>query len=292
WGAWGLAVLVTAGMGTWLWLRSMDRPGPEPWDTGHSAGTAPLQAPGMDSMLKVVHAEIDRAGTPDTLVMSPEVESFVREEVPVPPVVRDTLPVLVSLPPALPVRTMPLDTGVDAPEPARLRPSRRLVFLHDLKLVHPEELYPANDPRRFTQGHPANASGDPSGIAEDALFAKGVPTDMAYLNYMDEALGALAQGRTGVALDDLLFLLNQYPDDVNAQFYAGLCCFRAGLYGRARVFFARAERNAVDSFQEEAVWYSAKTTHELEGLKAARPAYERIASAKGFYAAQAAERLR
>lgn len=246
----------------------------------------PMSPPRMDSMWQVVRLEIEEAAPP---IPSAQAEAFERTAVKHVPMVRDT--VTTSLP------MIPAPTVVDGREPTVDRPrsgsgaprsSRRLVFLHDLKLVHPDELYRGQDPKRFQLGLPADASG----AAMDPLLEQGTPKDMAYLRYMDEALEAFSRERYSIALEDLLFLLNQYPNDVNVQFYAGLTCFRAGLYLRARTLLARAENNPVDVFQEEAEWYLARTVEQIDGAAQARSRYERIAQRGGFYAEQAAERSR
>ncbi|HQV39413.1 MAG: hypothetical protein IPL81_02190 [Flavobacteriales bacterium] len=177
--------------------------------------------------------------------------------------------------------TVARDPGVAAPREAQApRPSRHLVFLHDLKVVHPEELYGTAGPRLRSPGVPANV--DPS---RPEVVPSARPTQ-PYLDFLDVALGALAKGNDRTALDDLYFLLGQYPDDVNAQFYAGLACYRLGLYPRGIRLLHAAASNSVDSFREESLWYEALATVRQDG-KAARPALERIVSGGGFYAAQA-----
>ena len=104
-------------------------------------------------------------------------------------------------------------------------------------------------------------------------------------------MGDIASGKYRAALDELYFLLNQYPDDVNAQFYAGLACYRLGLFPRALHFLHAAAVNPVNSFNEEAVWSEALALEKQEGFTAARPVLQRIADAGGFYAPQAKEKL-
>lgn len=242
----------------------------------------------VESTLAVVHAEIaastalppsphaprslhDRFLRPDTVPPSP---------MPREPVERmDGTPVVVE-------RSM--DTAAIARVKRSTRPSRRLVFLHDLKVVHPNELYGAGGPPLPSPGVPADKA-DPAGRDAGRLSAEKAA--MAYLDYMDGALGAFATGHQRTALDDLYFLLGQYPDDVNARFYAGLCCYDLGLLARARAFFASVKDNPVDSFNEEAAWYLALTIARMDGAAAARPAFERIAAGEGFYAAQARAKL-
>ena len=164
--------------------------------------------------------------------------------------------------------------------------SRQLVFLHGLKLVHPQELYTAD---------PVLALADAGVAARFADAASARATNeammMGYLDFMEGAIARFAASEHKGCLDDLRFVLNQYPDDVNALFYAGLCSYNLGLYARASTLLQRAATHPVDVFDEEAVWYGALTKERLDDNDAARAAFERIAAQGGFYAASARARL-
>lgn len=168
------------------------------------------------------------------------------------------------------------------------RSSRMLLFPHDLKLVHPEELYPY-EPGVLTGMHGVPAA-YPDRRTEQSSSEK--QRSMAYTVYMDMALGQFSDADHRACLKSLNFLLEQYPNDVNALFYAGLCSHNLGLYERARQFLHRAATHQVDSFYEEATWYHALTLERLGEQEAAQEAFARIAAEHGFYAARAAERIR
>jgi hypothetical protein len=107
---------------------------------------------------------------------------------------------------------------------------------------------------------------------------------------MDEALSGIVQGDHKRTLNDLRFLLRQYPDDVNALFYAGLCSYSLGLPERAEGYFRRVMAHPVDSFDEEAAWYNALSVMQRSPGEA-RPLLEGIATDGGFYADRARQRL-
>lgn len=236
----------------------------------------------VESTLQVVHAEIDAL----PLATVPEVTGHRTASVPErfqgrasdgSPSERETIERI----DAQPVHVA-RERGTAAPRSAEAtRPSRKLVFLHDLKVVDPEELYGPVGPRLRSPGVPSNV--DPA-RPETAPMPRHM---QSYLDFMDTALGALAKGNDRAALDDLYFLLGQFPSDVNAQFYAGLACYRIGLYPRAMRLLHTAASNPVDSFREESLWYGALATDKQDGPDVARPALERIASGGGYYAAQA-----
>jgi hypothetical protein len=237
----------------------------------------------MDSTLIVVHAEIDArpTSTPSTMVGPLAQERFSQRAASSEAMKRqhieriDGQPMKVEPPPEI----SPLHVKHARGD------SRRLVFLHGLKLVHPSELYGKDLLLGGSTGVPANV---------DPTRSDNIPTapyKQRYLDFMNEVLGAYVNGDLRTALDDLYFLLGQYPDDVNGQFYAGLTCYHLGLYPRAEKFLREAESNKVGSFDEEAEWYHALTMEKMDGFSAAKPAFRHIAHAGGFYADQAAKRL-
>lgn len=163
---------------------------------------------------------------------------------------------------------------------------RRLLFLHDLKLVDPSELYPQSITVRL-----------PSSV--EARFADRQAQEQAgseqrllpYDAFMDGALGKYVSGDRQGCLEDLFFLMDQHPEDVNALFYAGLCCYELGLNARAESYLAKAEAHPVDSFNEEAQWYHALAVLKGQGQTAAAPLLQRVAIRGGFYAQRADNKL-
>ena len=177
-----------------------------------------------------------------------------------------------------------LSSPATAAAPLRApRAVHQLLYLHDLKLVHPRALY-AREPLLEV---------DPGGL--DARFAdheqqqqaRGTEQHMRYTAYLDEAMAHFARAHHKEALAELRFLLTQYPDDVNALFYAGLCAYNLSLYDRARSFLHRAATHPVDAFDEEATWYHALTLQRAGERQAAQEAFARIAADGGFYSERA-----
>ena len=237
----------------------------------------------VDSTLIVVHAEIDArpTSTPSTTIGLVAQERFSQRATSSEAMEREHIERIDG-------QLMKVEPPPEA-SPLKVKhaqgDSRRLVFLHGLKLVHPSELYGKDLLLGGSTGVPANV--DPT--RKDNIPT--APYQQRNLDFMNEALGAYVNGDLRTALDDLYFLLGQYPDDVNAQFYAGLTCYHLGLYPRAEKFFSEAGSNKVDCFDEESEWYHALTLEKMDGFSAAKPAFEHIVNADGFYADQAAKRL-
>lgn len=200
----------------------------------------------------------------------------------------DTIP-YVAIAPVEPRRsTVPERALHDDPSPEpHQRRSLQLVYLHDLKLIHPDHL------------HGRNSEVDRSLSGVDARFSNATDRDKArqaeqripYLDFMDEAMAKFKRNDHKGCLEDLRFVLGQYPDDVNALFYAGLCCYNLGMDQRAERFLLRASTHAFPVFDEEAEWYHALALYRLGEHDTAQQAFQRIAQGKGFYAPRAAAKL-
>lgn len=260
------------------WLKRPQTPAPLP-PVAH-VQPAPVSVPAVvESTLAVVDAELN--AVPDVRVQAsaeaPAAERFRVEPVATSRVDRTAVE-------RVSAHTTQLDRDHGKPGPLDHqgpRSSRQLLYLHGMKVVHPDELRrpgsgPLPSPGRSADTEAARRDSIPSG-----------PSALPYLTLMDRALTSLAKGADRNALTGFYQVLAQYPDDVNAQFYAGLACYRSGLYPRALGHLQAAATNTVDSFQEEARWYVALTTERTEGPQAAHPLFERIARQGGFYAEQA-----
>lgn len=274
------AVLVVGGIALWSALHNSTIPSTPTVPVASTDVHVPAVIPAaVESTLLVVHAELDALPkrTGNVPEGRDELDRFHQPaESP-----EQTERTAIERMEGTPVK-LDRASGISAPAVKRAtKPSRRLLYLHGLKVVHPDEMDRDRRAPLRSPGVPANA--EP--MRRDSIPSG--PTAIPYLTLLDEALGAFSRGEEGVALDDLYFLLGQYPDDVNAQFYGGLACYRLGLYPRALRLLQAAAENPVDSFREEALWYEALTTVKQNGRAAARPALERIANSGGFYATQA-----
>lgn len=279
------AILIT-GVALSFFIGASERP-KRNTPVAHVRGSSPVHPAEVvkrtDSLLRKVHREIERTTPQEIPAPRPttEPERFL---------LRDSASVahMDHIPP----RVAHVGPEPSAPGPGHAV-MHHLVFRHGLKLVHPDELYPAAEPLLFSMATPASqesaSAGDPMNLT-DRLAAR--PSGVDYLDYMGSVLKEFEAGNSEGALDDLFFLLQQYPDDVNAQFYVGQCCYNLGLMARARDWFGTVQRNKVDAFNEEADWYETLASERLEGRGSVRPRLERIAHEGGFYSAQAKERLK
>lgn len=201
-----------------------------------------------------------------------------------PPVDRPIIEPLEPIAPTAPTTGGSVDHSLEGLH----KPSLQLVYLHDLKLLHPKEMYGRSPGiEQLTSGVDARYTS-----ATEQQAARQQERRVAYLTFMDEALEKFVHNDHKGCLEELGFLLKQYPEDVNALFYAGLCSYNLGLMERAEVFLDRAAHHRFQVFDEEAEWYHALAMDRSGKKDLARSEFERIAGSKSFYAARAQGRMR
>lgn len=244
----------------------------------------PAQEETRQAAPMITEQEIDDAvEQPESLLVGHEVEALHARSVSQERVERERVEPMESR-----SRGVDHDHEQQAPRPSgHPRTSVQLIFLHDLKLVDPRELYTGHVVMRLADAGVKARYAD--AVAQQRAGQEVIT--MSYVEFMDAAMERFSRNDHKGCLDDLRFVLNQYPDDVNALFYAGLCAYNLGLYDHARALLHRAATHPVDVFDEEATWYHALTLERLEEKDAAREAFARIASQDGFYAEAAKERL-
>jgi hypothetical protein len=281
----GAMVVVITAAGTWYALSQTPEDQNAMVAVGAHADTVVREVAEVNTTA-LDHTMIEAAvEQPETLLIGHTAEERPMPSVPDnPPVLRDP-----GLVPLEPIRPAIANDPPTVPRPSRAaRSTRMLIFPHDLKLVHPDELYP------YEPGV------DPSVLSVSAQYTdrrsqqagSEKERTMRYTDHMDQALGHFSRNDHKACLKMMDFLLEQYPEDVNALFYAGLCSYNLGLYDHARGFLHRAATHPVDSFNEEATWYHALTLERLGERQAAQEAFARIVADGGFYAKRAAERSR
>ena len=82
-------------------------------------------------------------------------------------------------------------------------------------------------------------------------------------------------------------IIEQYPEDVNALFYLGICKFQLHEYEKSISAFANVTSNQFDNFNEEAVWYSAQSLLKLNRKEDAVKLLNEIIRLNGYYSDQA-----
>ncbi len=113
-------------------------------------------------------------------------------------------------------------------------------------------------------------------------------TEIPYDDFLEEALSKFKKQDFKDAIDDFTIILDTYPEDANALFYAGLCYYNLNLPDRAINYFGLLQQTP---FDEEAAWYEALSYKLKDDDATAKKLLQNIAKANGFYAKRAQEML-
>ena len=193
----------------------------------------------------------------------------------------------------IPVEELPVIAPPPAPKPEIVKDHSHAkeIYLHNMKLVDYRKYRskPQIKTKQLTlTGTPANKE-DRYSEEEDPIWRN---VDVPYIDYIDKSVRTFERGNYKKALSRFETVLETYSDDVNANFYAGICLFNLGEYDNAITHFSNCLDGKFSNFDEEAQWMMAES-YEKKGMKSkAKQLYTTIASENGFYANQAKEKLK
>jgi len=163
------------------------------------------------------------------------------------------------------------------------------MYIHSLKNVdyraYRNRPIKVNDHLNF--GTPANQASE----NETQDFQQLETTDVTYIDYLTESAEFFKRGQYKIALKRYLTILDTYPDDVNANFYGGLCYFNLGQFDKSTLMFRNAYSVGYGNFREEAMWFTARANYELKNDLKAKYMLKKIIAEDSFYSEQAEELL-
>lgn len=113
-----------------------------------------------------------------------------------------------------------------------------------------------------------------------------------YVNFLDNAMKKFKSTYYSAALADYEIILQQYPGDLNALFYGGLCNYHLKKYDKAILNLDQVINDKVDVFFEEAEWYKALSLADASRKDEAKTLLEKIEKSGGFYKKDAAKKLK
>jgi TolA-binding protein len=116
--------------------------------------------------------------------------------------------------------------------------------------------------------------------------------EVTYKDALDKAMRLYKNEKYIDAIQEYDNILAKHPEDVNAQFYYGLCKYHLGQNGAALKKFDSVLKNRQTEFNEEANWYKALTLVEMMSTTAAKELLGNIVKQNGFYKAKAEEKLK
>jgi TolA-binding protein len=163
------------------------------------------------------------------------------------------------------------------------------LYLYDLKVID-YRIYRAkpeiNTKQTLLTGTPANVGDLPE---ETSLEWENI--EVPYIEYLSKSMEYFSKGQNKRALTRFLEILNTYPDDLNANFYAGLCYYNLKAYNSAISHFDNCSNSDFINFYEEQEWYKAKCYLANNQKEEAKVLLKQIVAEKGFYANQASKIL-
>jgi TolA-binding protein len=128
--------------------------------------------------------------------------------------------------------------------------------------------------------------------AERVQFQKDHPElIIPYIEYVTTCISAFDNGKYQVAIDRFGIILDQYPDDVNAQFYSAMSHYHLKNQQGAIALFLKVEKNVIRTFNEEAFFYHAKCAKEVGDPDTANSLFVKVVQMNGFYKERALEEM-
>ncbi len=111
--------------------------------------------------------------------------------------------------------------------------------------------------------------------------------EVPYVDYIEHTMRLFSKGKIKNSLTRLEMVITTYPDDLNANFYAGLCYYNLQSYAKAVDCFKVCLDNYFQNFDEETYWYLARSYYAKGDKGIGIELFRKIAQSDGFYARQA-----
>jgi hypothetical protein len=165
-----------------------------------------------------------------------------------------------------------------------------IIYLHNLKVMNFTKKY-AVDPQLFevySSLHPRYANPNEKGIEQ---IYSDVDT-VLYQDLLASAMENFSRGSYKRCVEQLSVILEKYPNDDNALFYAGLANAELNDLKGSIGLLKKLSVQSKSAFYEEANWHLALTYLKGDNLKEGNDRLLKIAEGKGFYSSQAKELLR
>lgn len=164
----------------------------------------------------------------------------------------------------------------------------KFTFMHDLKVIDYSDLYTSDIKKTeiLLTGTPANV-GDNTTPRNNEPETRTVL--IPYEKFLKETMEEFSNNRYKSALKNFTLILQQYPEDLNASFYGGLCYYNLGKFDKAITNFNRCINHSFSTFSEEAEWYKALSLMKSGNKAEANALLEEIIQQNGFYAKKAQE---
>ncbi len=163
-----------------------------------------------------------------------------------------------------------------------------IVYIHDLKVTNYTSLYfKKNQYVKF-----AGKDGLPVSYANKEDYNKNRTTLKQSAEYFlheefSDALLAFKKGNYDQCLYALNIISSYNDEDLNCDFYSGMCYYYKKNYAKAIEFFDKCIQSTNNSFLQEAMYYQALSLYENGDKGLASEKFKRIADEGEFYSLKA-----
>lgn len=190
-----------------------------------------------------------------------------------------------------PVGTLPEKAISGKPQEMKVRKTAAEISLSDLKLVDYTK-YRSNPVVPVERIVITGTSADLESADGQDVSATKETIDIPYIDYLAKTAKLVSKEKWKEALQRLDIILQAYPDDVNAHFYAGICAYNLRLPEKSMQHFSFCQTSVYDNFSQEAQWYEARTYLQLNDKPQAILLLKTIVQENNFYASQAKKLLK
>ena len=156
------------------------------------------------------------------------------------------------------------------------------IFIRDLKITEYGLLYFYYNREVELSGLPASSSGKSIVLKEN---------EVKLYDLLDDALKYFKEGDYAAAMVQFRQLHAINNNDLNSQFYLGMCAYHRGWYAEAINYFTYCKEALNTSFKEEADFYLAICTLKSGDRIKGKQLLEAISSSTNFYKLRAREYL-
>ncbi len=113
-----------------------------------------------------------------------------------------------------------------------------------------------------------------------------------YVDFLEQALEKYDAGDYQNALYDFRIILSQYPDDLNAIFYAGMCHYHEGNFNTSIRVMERVVGHDINTFDQDARWHMAMAYKEQAYMDTCLALLTKIAENDAYYGTRADDLLK
>jgi TolA-binding protein len=166
----------------------------------------------------------------------------------------------------------------------------KMLYIKNLKAVDYSILYTNHIAKK--EWILTGTTADKETAISEGVMAEHVIKYIPYKEFLIEGLTKFSKNDYKGALGHLLTIQQQYPDDVNASFYSGLCYYNLGKTRQAISMFDKTIGNSITTFKEESEWYKSLSLLEDGKKSDAKELMKQIENEGGFYAKAAREKLK